>query len=64
MTTSPFKRYPRTWCPDCDTRTFVKDIDKMGVCWDCYQKAQEQAEKDAENRSWRGFSDEERALNG
>jgi ribosomal protein S27AE len=61
---SAFTQHPRDWCPDCGCRVLAASIKDRGVCLDCYWKAMEQAEKDAENRSWRGFSADERALNG
>jgi hypothetical protein len=34
------------------------------VCWDCAMALRDEDARDNENRSWRGFSDDERALNG
>lgn len=59
---SAFTTHPRTWCPRCEKRMRVRKT--SDVCRDCERALLEQAEKDAENRSWRGFTDEERALYG
>lgn len=59
---SAFKRYPRTWCADCGKR--ILGNPNGDVCWGCRMRAQEQDERDAENRSWIGFSADERARFG
>jgi hypothetical protein len=59
---SAFTKYPRTYCARCERRMLADRY--YNVCWDCRYVLIQQAEKDAEHRSWRGFSDDERALNG
>lgn len=60
MTMSAFRKYPRTWCGICSRRELVKRMNGE-ACYDCARKLWEAAERDEELRSWRRYTDEERA---
>jgi predicted amidophosphoribosyltransferase len=62
MTTSPFKRHPRTYCARCEKRMLASRT--YEVCWDCRMALKDEDARDNENRRWRGFSADERARHG
>jgi hypothetical protein len=60
-----FRKFPRAWCEHCGQRFIQYRYGGMAeLCGPCCRKVLEQDERDAEARSWRGFSDEERARYG
>jgi hypothetical protein len=59
---SAFRKHPRTYCARCEKRMLVHR--HYNVCWDCRMALRDEDARDNENRNWRGFSDDERALYG
>ena len=73
---SAFTKYPRGWCEHCGRRALVAELEGVlvlkatrldppeyeGWCERCVDP--EAAERDAEERSWRGIDPEARARYG